>query len=1143
MYKKYLTWVSHVLPKIGTKKENPVLTPQSAGLWEAVLKASTSSYKKVILAVAATLLFSALQAQGLRDKPVSVSFSNATLENALKTLESKVNVRFVFSEQLVDQPQRVNGTYNQPFRAVVEDILKPFNIDYEIVDDQYVILKNKRAASASEQAQSPAMQVNQRGFVQTGMVVDENNQPIAGASVIVLNANNMVQTDSKGRYAIGVSDDQYVIVFRYLGYKQLAQASNRSAELNVQLQPDPGKLDEVTIIGYGTTTKRTTTGSSVTVTADQIINTPATNPASALQGRTAGVYIAQGNGLPGSPMTFTIRGTNSITTPGSTINRNAPLFIVDGVPFMADAINAQVGTGLNGANGSASPLNTINPMDIERIDILKDADATSIYGSRAANGVVLITTKRGKTGRTQLDAMVRHGVSEVSQFVQTLNTEQYLAIRRKGFENSNITPSASNAWDLVTWDQTAYTDFQKLLIGNTAHTTNANVALSGGDLRTNFRISGTHHREGNVFVGDQGYQRSSLNANVGHKSANDRFELNFSAIYSADKNNVSVLDQTSIAYNLPPNFPLYNEDGSLYWTGSLFGPANPLGRLNQEVEHKASNLIANLVLNYRIWQGLSFKTTLGYSKADVDQKRLTPKTAMDPGLSWNLSNSFFAYNVSDNYIVEPQFTYNTNIAKGQLNALLGGTWQYLDSRQPFYIIANDFSADNLLENIAVANTISVTRASSQYKYASLFGRINYNWENKYILNLNFRRDGSSRFAENNRYGNFGSVGAAWVFSEEEPIKNLPWLSFGKLRGSYGVVGNDQIGDYAYYDSYTSNTYVYNGVSSILPSRIANPNYRWEETKKLEAAVDLGFLEDKLSFSAAFYRNRSGNQLINYTLSPQTGFTSYQSNFPALVENKGWEFTLSTQNLNGRDFRWTTDFNISFNSNKLLEFPNIENTSYYTSYIVGNPLNSLYLYEYTGFDETAGLPSFRDMDENGQIAWGLSDIGRGDRYYVGNTQPKYFGGLSNTLSYKQVTLDFLFQFVKQKGRSILTQSFYPPGYDPVNYAAEPILEYINAGLPSQPQITASYNAAYVAWSNYTSSDVTMVDASFIRLKNVSLSYDFKGNWVERLKFRNLRLQVQAHNLFTITDYLGFDPESQGLSLPPLRTIVGAVHFTF
>jgi hypothetical protein len=264
--------------------------------------------------------------------------------------------------------------------------------------------------------------------------------------------------------------------------------------------------------------------------------------------------------------------------------------------------------------------------------------------------------------------------------------------------------------------------------------------------------------------------------------------------------------------------------------------------------------------------------------------------------------------------------------------------------------------------------------------------------------------------------------------------------------------------------------------------------------------------------------------------------------PATVENKGWEFTLSSQNIKSSSFRWNSEFNISFNRNKLLSFPNIQNTAYYSRYVVGKPLSSVYLFQYTGFSPQTGLPTFADLNGNGSINFGFAETGRGDRYFAGYTQPRYYGGLSNTLIYKNITLDFLFQFVKQKGRSVLSQSFYPPGMM-YNGAAKPILQYINTGLPGQPQITSTYNNAYNAYSNYVSSDAILTDASFVRLKNINVAYDFTGDWLKRMKLQKLRLQVQGQNLFTVTNYLGFDPESQGLNVPPLRTIVGVIQFTF
>ncbi|MEJ5145320.1 SusC/RagA family TonB-linked outer membrane protein [Sphingobacterium sp. MYb388] len=1133
MYKKNLTWVALAFSKSEKSK------------FKKVINKALPIYKPILLFSFFILFSLVVNGQVLQEK-VKIKFENSTLKNVLQKLEQEINIRFVFNDTHIKSSLRTTGTFDETLGTILKNILETYELDYDFVDNQYIVLKQRKSHSSNTtRAMGLSSNVNQNGFVQSGIVVDESGYAISGVTVSVINASNVVLSDEKGFFSIGVIDDSYSIRFHHLGYKTVEQKSMRNAIMRIKLEADPSKLDEVLVIGYGTTTRRNTTGSSAGITAKEIQNTPTTNLLNSLQGRIPGIYVNQSNGLPGSTMNISIRGTNSVPQPGSEINRNIPLFIVDGVPFNPDALSG----GMSGANGATSPLNIINPMDIESIDILKDADATAIYGSRAANGVILITTKRGKVGKTQFDVMFRTGVAKVSQFVETLNTEQYLNIRRKGFENvavtnPRVTPESYNAFDLTQWDQTAYTDFQKLLIGNTAKTTDANLSVSGGDVRTNFRLSGTYHKEGNVFVGDQGYTRSALNFNLQHKALNDRFTIGFSGIYSADNNDVSVLDQTSIAYNLPPNYPLYNEDGSLYWSGLSFGvPANPLGQLNQTVKNKGTNLVTNLNLAFQLWKGLTLKTNLGYGRSDSDEKRLVPRSSMDPNISTNVANSIFGYRVSDNYTIEPQLDYVTEIGQGKFSTMIGGTWQHSAFRQPFSIMARDFPSDDFLENIASAGSTTVTRGSSEYKYASVFGRINYNFLSRYILNINFRRDGSSRFAENSRYGNFGSFGAAWILSEEPFLKSIPTISFAKLRSSYGWVGNDKIGDYMYYDSYQSVTYLYNGVPGIIPARLANSDFQWESTRKFELALDLGILKDKLSFSAAFYRNTSGNQLINYTLSPQAGFSSYQANFPAVVQNKGWEFTLSTQNINSTNFRWTTDANLSINRNKLLEFPNIQGSSYYTQYVVGKPLSSYYAYEFTGFDATTGLPTVGDLNGDGRISSGYYETGRGDRSYRGTGQPSYYGGITNTLTYKKLTFDFLFQFVKREGRSILTSSFYPPGYDMTNYAAKPIMEYINAGIPSLPQITAAFTPAYTAYSNYVASNATVVDASFIRLKNVSLSYDVSGAFTERLKIKNLRLQLQGHNLFTITDYFGFDPESQGLSLPPLRTIVGTVQLTF
>lgn len=1145
MYNQLLNrvWYAHAPTDTACPRRARFLFPS---YWGTYLKAvMRHSALQLFLCLTSCALVSAaeLKAQQVLDRAVTVTFDHEPLATALKQLGDQAHIRFVYSESVLRQGQPLSGTYKAPLGEVLRRLLAPAAIRYEVVDNTYIVLRPQdtppAAPAPAQTAPAAASQRPPEGFVQLGKVVDERQQPIPGVTVQLRGYPNVAVTNARGEFAIGVPKEGVVLVFRFIGFKTTEQTATPGRDLTVAMAADPASLDEVTVIGYGTATRRTATGSTARVTAQDIQNQPVTNVLQSLQGRMAGVAITQANGLPGAAISVQIRGANSL------LRGNEPLYIVDGVPYLSTAINQQATTSsvFDGANGSTSPLNSINPNDIESIDVLKDADATSIYGSRGANGVVLITTKRGKAGKTTFQLDAKTGASAVAHFVPTLSTADYLSIRRTAFRNSGVTPTATNAIDLVTWDQNAYTDFQKLLIGNTAHVTDVSGAISGGDARTTFRVGGTYHREGIVIVGDQRYLRGAGNLNLQHRSANGRFEFGVSAIYSADANNVSVQDLTGIAYSLAPNFPLYRPDGSLYWTGLFGPPANPLGVLNRVVENQTTNLVVNNTLRFTLLPGLDFKTSAGLSRTDMDQKRLNPRSAQDPGIASNVANASFIYNVSDNFILEPQLVFDRHLGPGTLNVLTGGTWQYRNSRMPFYTTASNFLSDDFLENVASAQTVSTFSSSSQYKYASVFGRVNYNLADKYILNVNFRRDGSSRFGPNNRYGNFGSVGAAWVFTQEKALGLPAWVSFGKLRGSYGRVGSDNIGNYGYLDSYTNTTYSYSGVTGLYPTRIANPDYRWEETDKLEGALELGFLQDRLSLSVAYYQNRTGNQLINLILSPQTGFTGYQANLPAQVQNKGWEATLSSVNLKSKDFSWTSNFNITANQNELRAFDGIEKTTYYSQFQVGRPISSFYVYQSTGFDPTTGLPTFRDLNGSNTISFGFAETGRGDRTYVGPGYPKFYGGLGNTLSYKGLALDFLFQFVKQQAFGVQSSTFAPPGYDYNNGSSEAIFNYLNASLPSWPVVSSAFTPGYTAYNNYISSDAALRDASFIRLKNASFSYTLPASWVQAVKLQNVRLYVLGQNLFTLTKYDGFDPESRGLALPPLRTVTGGIQCTF
>ena len=544
-------------------------------------------------------------------------------------------------------------------------------------------------------------------------------------------------------------------------------------------------------------------------------------------------------------------------------------------------------------------------------------------------------------------------------------------------------------------------------------------------------------------------------------------------------------------------------------------------------------------LRYTIIPGLDVKTSLGYNKLQDDQVRIAPGTAYNP--SNNVaSNSQFLNNYTENYIIEPQATYMKKVGQGNLNLLFGGTWQSNSSKQPYSLFASGFSSNDFLSDPAAATTRTVTTASSLYKYASLFGRVNYNWRNRYIINGTFRRDGSSKFGPNNRFGNFGAAGAAWIFTEEPFIKKLKWLSYGKLRGSYGTAGNDQIGDFNYVATYVTGS-TYGATAGIIPLRIANPDYRWEVTKKIEGSVELGFLKDRLLFTATWFRNRSNNQLVTYSLSPQAGFTSYQANMPALVQNTGLELTLNTINIQSDRIKWTSALNITVPHNKLVSYPDLVNSSYASSYAIGYPLNSSFLYHYTGNDATTGLPTVADMNGNGTIQSGIFINGKGDYIYAGATYPAFYGGLSNSLTYKNFRVDIFAQFTKQKGRSIATGSYYPPGLM-YNMSLDLVNNYLGSNWANNPKITQAYAAAYTAYSRWTASDANLVDASFIRLKNINLSYSLPASFLNKCHLQSIRIYLQGQNLLTITRYKGYDPETKGIALPPLRTFTAGIQLS-
>jgi TonB-linked SusC/RagA family outer membrane protein len=1068
---------------------------------------------------------------------VTLSVKNAPLKSVLQSIRKQSGYSFLYKDdQFINAKPVTISVKERPIEEILQVIFKDQPIGYTIQDKIIIVQSRGEESSAGTE------------FVELtnikGTVVDKDGQPLVGATVIVVGMNNKgATTNERGEFKLnGVPVNGKVLV-RMIGYETKEFSYSEGVVLNVRLKEVKSELDEVHVIAYGTTSKRLSTSPIAGISAKDIATQPVTNPLLAMQGRIPGVFIKQVTGLPGSGVNVQIQGVNSIG------KGNDPFYVVDGVPYTSQllpAYNPILGVGGNNGNvlGPGNPLSFINPADIESIEVLKDADATAIYGSRAANGAILITTKKGAAGQTRVNVTMQQGVGQVGRKMHMLNTDQYLQMRKEAYTNSNETiptPSGiknSSNYDLTVWDQSRYTDWQKELIGGSANYTDVQAAISGGQGLTTFRLNTGYHRETTVFPGNFSDMKGSVGFNFNHATLDQKFQMQFSSTYQIDNNQLPTRDLTLDALQLAPNAPaLYNSNGALNWqriqlqlgADSVKTWTNPLSYFKNTSQIKTNNLISNLTLSYMLIKGLNVKASFGYTDLISKEINTYPLTAFSPEevprktRSGNYSNGRI-----NSWIIEPLLSYDFNINKGHVSVLVGSTFQQ-NNNDLDQITGSGFSTDEVIRDYRQATTLTpgLNRVLSTYKYNALFTRLNYNWANKYILNLTARRDGSSRFGAENQFHNFGAVGTAWLFTNEEFMKDLPGLSFGKIRGSFGTTGNDQIGDYGYLNQYEVifARRNYQDVRGLQVNKLPNPYLQWELTKKLQLGLDIGFVQDRIFLGVTYYSNCSSNQLMSYNLPFQTGFGGIFGNFPATVQNSGWEVMLTTNNLKKARFSWTTNFNISANRNKLVAFPNIEQSSSANFLVIGEPIALTKLFNFIDVNPDNGLAQFKNAD--GKIVE-VPDFDK-DRYIYSTTLPKYFGGLQNTVIYKNFTLDFLFQFVKTEAQYYNYGNSFLSGTN-LNMPNDVLSRWRKPGDQTDIQkFSMNDYLDYLQTSNFT-----VKDASYIKLRNLSFSYTLPSSWTKRFNIQSCRLFAQGQNLLSITHYSGFDPETASYSsLPPLR----------
>ncbi|MGZ3814325.1 MAG: SusC/RagA family TonB-linked outer membrane protein [Mucilaginibacter sp.] len=1004
--------------------------------------------------------------------------------------------------------------------------------------------------------------------VVTGVIRTSENELYPGVTVSEKGKNNFTISNGKGEFKLKLTSSAAIIRFTATGAEPLELTYNGQTAIEVTLKTKTNTLDEVHVIAYGTSTQRNTVGSITRVSGRDLSEQPVTNPLAALEGRVPGMTVVQTSGVPGASVNLQIRGQNTIN-PGFQNNGVAPLdqplIIVDGVPFAPQNTNinqfpslAAPGLGpYNNSYGGISPFNGLNIADIESIEVLRDADATAIYGSRGGNGVILITTKKGRIGKATLNVSLNEGESVVGHTTPMMNKRQYLQMRQQAFANDGLVPNntpfdPAYAPDLTVFDTTRYTDWKKYFFGNTAHNLNLNASISGGNTNDQFRIGSGFNRDTYIFPGDFSDNRATLSTSIHHSSENKRFTLDFTANYSYEKNNSSGDAAVLTAYTLSPDYPaLLDQQGNLLWDykgvplDGTTAQSNPLAYLKELYSVENISLNSNLLLSYNIVKGLFFRTSLGYSTYNSKEFYGDPLAAQNPEFGPQ-SSSRFGNNDFMTWLIEPQLEYKASIKKFGFDFLLGNTLEKKSSAAS-EVDGIGYSNDNLIRSISGSISQYATDQFSDYKYIAFFGRLNVKFDDKYIINITGNRDGSSRFGPEKQFGNFGSVGAGWLFNQERLIRNtLPFLSYGKLRGSYGTIGNDQAANYQFLPRWAPTAYGYNGITGYVPQNLYNPDFTWASTKKLEFGLELGFLKDRILFSSTWYRSRTGDQLINYKLPAQTGFNAVLENENALIQNTGFEFVLQASIIKSKTFSWNSSFNMTVPENKILSFPGLANSSYSTTYQIGKPVTEIYGFKYAGVNPADGY--FQFYGANGQPTENpvVSQGGSFNDYVpVSKGYPDFYGGWQNSFNFKNIRLDIFLQYAKQTGANYLGQIYnYLPG-EQYNQPAALLGAWKTPGQTSPYQVLSSQEgqAANSAVS-FTESSGAYSDASYIRFKSISLSYSLPVTVLKKLSLQSLRIYIAAQNLFTITGYKGNDPETQNFyGVPPLKTISCGIQTNF
>jgi len=1080
---------------------------------------------------------------------ITLKMSNITVKQAMDELKSRSGYSFVFSSADVDTGKKVSvSAENQSVDAVIEQILRGQELTYEIRDKNVIIRKK---TSSIKETSKKAIEV-------IGTVLDSKGVPIIGANVVIKGTTNGTISDFDGNFSIQNVPANAVLIVSYIGYVDKEIAVGDESVIKVILSEDMQALDEVVVVGYGTMKKSDLTGSISNVKSDKLLNRPVTNITQSLQGKVAGVEVFQNSGAPGGHVRMRIRGDNSIKS------SNEPLYVVDGII------------------GVTSEL--LNPNDVESIEVLKDASATAIYGARGANGVVLVTTKRGLKGKPIVSYEGYMAIGTPAKKIDVLNSEEFMQVYNslyenakkydpKGYEegkyaNRNLPSNYPNLFDAngkplydTDWQDEAY---------RTAISHNHQISMRGGTDNTTYGLFVSYKDENGIML-ESGLKRYSGKITLDTKVKDWLTVGGMLSVNQVNENRVFTLTDTGAAsrsvLETLPIIPVKYPDGT--WGSNRDWPGteddNPVRLLKERSRlYYTTQSVGNIYLDFKIIKDLSLRSNIGIELINMKNNSYTGKglriaTSQQGIASIEAQRQYYWQN--ENY-----FNYNKTFGKyHRLNAMLGLSWQQKYSERVQARHENFMDDFYQWHNLGVGTVVKPS-SSNDYRWGlnSYFARVNYNYKEKYLLTVTGRYDGSSKFGKNNKYAFFPSAALAWRVSEESFLKSNDVISNLKIRASVGVTGNQEIGDYAFAQNMgTSNIILDNNYETgLYRNSFGNPDLKWEKTIQADAGFDLSLFNNRIEVIADYYHKTTKDLLLDAPIPYSSGLETVTKNIGS-IRNQGLELTLNTHNVKNKNFNWYTNLSWSMNRNKVLKlgvndediFPGPYQGGEITVLRVGKPIGAFWgkvrmgtwgeseIEEAKKYERLPGDLKYKDLNNDGKI-------NNEDETIIGYSSPKWVMNFSNTFVYKNLDLTVDLRVVfgnKVFNRTKMT-------LENRSGIANSLASVLNCWSPQNQSSMIAERRPTTAYFDYMHDDYLVEDGSFVRGQNIMLGYTFPKSVVSKLRLQNLRIYASGQNVFCITKYSGYDPESttyentfaQGVDFftyPKPRTFTFGVNLSF